>query len=99
MQKTKRVHHYREATVTDEGAALELGDHAGRASTQTAKRGLNCIPMKPLLIECLIDREQTEMPSDYLPEAEGMLIAGKAMLRAAGYRPGSRRSRSWIKQN
>jgi hypothetical protein len=47
----------------------------------------------PSLFECLMDRDQTEMPEYYLPEAQGVVIAGEAMLRAAGYRPGSYRPR------
>jgi hypothetical protein len=55
-------------------------------------------PQGPLF-ECLIDRDQTELPSDYVPEAEGVNIAGEGMLRAAGYRLGSNRPRAWTKRN
>jgi hypothetical protein len=30
----------------------------------------------PRLFECDLDRSQTKMPDDYLPEAPGVLIAG-----------------------
>ena len=35
----------------------------------------------PRLFECDLDRSQTKMPGDYLPDAPGVLIAGKDMLR------------------
>jgi hypothetical protein len=50
----------------------------------------------PRLFECDIDRSQTKMPDDYLPDAPGVLIAGEDMLRAAGYVPGSNRPRGWL---
>jgi hypothetical protein len=53
----------------------------------------------PRLFECFPDREQTELPPDYLPEASNALIAGDAILKAIGYRPGSNRPRRWIKKN
>jgi hypothetical protein len=49
----------------------------------------------PRLFECVLDRSQTKMPDDYLPEAPGVLIAGEDMLRAAGYVQGSYRPRGW----
>jgi hypothetical protein len=39
------------------------------------------------------------MPSDYLPEAPGVAIAGDAILRAIGYRFGSQRLHGWFKTN
>ena len=47
------------------------------------------------VFECDIARNQTELPAYYLPEVEGVLIAGEDMLCAAGYRPGSNRPRGW----
>jgi hypothetical protein len=46
-----------------------------------------------------LDRDQTEMPSNYLPEASGVAIAGDALLRAVGYHPGSKRPLDWFKKN
>jgi hypothetical protein len=53
----------------------------------------------PILFECMVDRSDTEMPDDYLPTARGILIAGRDMLRAAGYVPGSCRPRGWSRRN
>jgi hypothetical protein len=53
----------------------------------------------PRLFECDLDRSQTKIPDDYLPEAPGVLIAGEDMLRAAGYVPGSNRPRGWKRTN
>ena len=53
----------------------------------------------PRLFECFPDRDQTDLPKDYLPEAEGVLIAGEAILRAIGYRPRSCRPRGWTKKD
>ena len=36
----------------------------------------------PQLFEPLIERDQTELPDDYLPGAPGMLPAGKDLLHA-----------------
>lgn len=44
-----------------------------------------------------LDRDQAKMPSFYLPEAPGVVIAGDPLLRAVGYRPGSRRPSDWFK--
>jgi hypothetical protein len=41
------------------------------------------------------DRDQAQMPTDYLPEAPGVAIAGDPLLYAIGYRPGSRRPSNW----
>ncbi len=53
----------------------------------------------PRLFEYFPDRDQTEMPVNYLPEASCALIAGDAILNAIGYRTGSNRPRGWIKKN
>ena len=42
-----------------------------------------------------IDRDETCLPGDYLPDAPGALIADDGMLRAAGYISGSYRPRKW----
>jgi hypothetical protein len=44
-----------------------------------------------------VERGETEMPADYLPEAPGVMFAGEAMLSAAGYIPGSNRPRRWCR--
>lgn len=51
------------------------------------------------LFDCFPDRDQTEMPPDYLPKASCALIAGGSILNAIGYRPGSNRPRGWVKRN
>jgi hypothetical protein len=47
------------------------------------------------LFECDIDRSRTKLPDNYLPDAPGVLIAGKDMLRAAGYVPRSYHPHGW----
>ena len=42
-----------------------------------------------------LDRDAIEMPADYLPAAPGVMFAGKDVLSAAGYAPGSNRPRGW----
>lgn len=42
-----------------------------------------------------IDRDETCLPGDYLPDAPGALIADEGMLRAAGYARGFYRPRGW----
>ena len=54
---------------------------------------------KLVLFECFLDRAETQIPSDYLPGAEGVLIAGETILSAAGYRQGSYRPRGWWKRD
>ena len=49
----------------------------------------------PSLYECILDRHLTSLPSNYLPEAPGALIAGEDMLRAAGHIRNRRRPRGW----
>ncbi len=39
------------------------------------------------LYESLLDRDQVEIPRDYLPSTQGVLIAGKSILQAAGCGP------------
>ena len=48
----------------------------------------------PPLFE-FVERGETEMPADYLPEAPGVMFAGEDMLSAAGYVPGSNRPQGW----
>jgi hypothetical protein len=56
--------------------------------------------MAPPAFDTWLDREQAKMlPSDYLAEAPGVAIAGDAILRAIGYRPGSQRPPGWFKRN
>jgi hypothetical protein len=57
--------------------------------------GLYLDEAAPHLFERFIDRSQTKMPDDYLPAAPGVLIAGKDMLRAAGYAPRSYHPYGW----
>jgi hypothetical protein len=49
----------------------------------------------PRLFERIIDRNQTALPSCYLPQAPGALIASKDMLRAAGHTSHRRRPQGW----
>jgi hypothetical protein len=49
----------------------------------------------PQLFEPLIERDQTELPDEYLPGAPGMLPAGEDLLRAVGSVPGSYRPGGW----
>lgn len=49
----------------------------------------------PRLFECDINRSKTKLPDDYLPEAPSVLIAGKDILRAAGYAPRSYHPYGW----
>jgi hypothetical protein len=49
----------------------------------------------PRLFESIIDRDRTALPSSYLPEAPGVLIASEDMLRAAGHAPHGHRPRGW----
>jgi hypothetical protein len=49
----------------------------------------------PRLFERIIDRNQTALPSDYLPEAPGALIASEDMLRAAGHTKRRHRPHGW----
>ena len=44
-----------------------------------------------------IERGETELPADRLPDAQGVIMAGEDMLRAAGYIPGSNRPRGWCR--
>src|ERR1700737_2836457 len=53
--------------------------------------------VSPYLIERLLDRSQTRLPSWYLPLARGAAIPSPYLLRRAGYRPGSHRPRDWRK--
>jgi hypothetical protein len=51
----------------------------------------------PELFECLVEREQTGLPTDVLPNAIGALLAGKDLLRAAGHFHGSEWPEGWFK--
>jgi len=51
------------------------------------------VDLQGRLFECFIDRDKTDLPSNYLPEAEGVNIAGEGILLAAGHRPGQYRPR------
>jgi hypothetical protein len=42
-----------------------------------------------------VERGETELPTDYLPKAPGVIFAGEHMLREAGYVAGSNRPRGW----
>ncbi len=53
----------------------------------------------PPAFDTWLDRDQAKIPSYYLPEAPGVAIAGNAILRAIGYRPGSKRPSDWFKHN
>lgn len=61
--------------------------------------GLNMDEAAPRLFECNLDRSQTKMPDDYLPEASGVLIVGEEMLCAAAYAPRSYRPHGWTQGN
>ena len=50
----------------------------------------------PRLFE-FVERGETEMPGDYLPEAPGVIFPGEAVLSAAGYVAGSNRPRGWVR--
>src|SRR5215203_5276197 len=45
-----------------------------------------------------IARSQTEMPDGYMPSAEGVLIAGEAMLHAVGHLPGASPPIGWFRR-
>lgn len=49
----------------------------------------------PRLFKCYLERAQTDIPSFYLPGAQGAWIAGDDMLHATGYVSGSYRPRGW----
>jgi hypothetical protein len=42
-----------------------------------------------------VERGDTELPGDYLPEAPGVIFPGEAVLSAAGYVAGSKRPHGW----
>jgi len=44
-----------------------------------------------------LDRDRAKLPSNYLPEAPRVAIAGDSLLRTVGYRPGSKRPSGWRK--
>jgi hypothetical protein len=47
------------------------------------------------LIAEIVERDKTELPSYFCPWAPGIVIAGDRLLRAAGYRPGTRGPGGW----
>jgi hypothetical protein len=47
------------------------------------------------LFETFIDRSQTPLPPNYVPNAPGVLMAGEDLLSAAGYRVRSHRPKGW----
>ena len=51
----------------------------------------------PHLIKEVIDRSEIKLPDWFAPLARGVAIASDALLREAGYRPGSHRPRGWRK--
>lgn len=51
----------------------------------------------PPMFEHIIDRDQTALPLDYLPNAPGVVVASKHILRAAGDIPGRHPPRGWVK--
>ena len=61
---------------------------SGLSELQAADKSLE-------IIERDLDRAQTNMPDDYLPVARGVVIAGRDMLAAAGYRPGGHQPPHW----
>jgi hypothetical protein len=50
----------------------------------------------PLMFE-YVDRGDTAMPADYLPQAPGVMFANEDILNGAGYLPGSSRPKGWLK--
>ena len=49
----------------------------------------------PKIFECDLDRAQAGMPDYFIPEAPGVLLAGKDMLIAAGDVPGAPEPAGW----
>lgn len=47
----------------------------------------------------IVDREQIELPSFYLPDAPGVVIASQTMLRAAGHTSNHRLPPKWKEVN
>jgi hypothetical protein len=48
----------------------------------------------PLMFE-YVDRGDTAIPEDYLPQAPGVMFANEDILNGAGYLPGSSRPKGW----
>ena len=57
------------------------------------------IDATPLLIECFIDRANTEMPDDYLRQASEVIIAGDRTLLSAGYRNVGKQPSGWLQED
>jgi hypothetical protein len=49
----------------------------------------------PFLVAEVIDRDETELPSDFCPWAPGIVIASDYLLHAAGHTPGSPGPTGW----
>ena len=52
-------------------------------------------PDAPRLYGSLIEREEAELPDEYLPGAPGLLPAGEDLLAGVGSVPGCHRPRGW----
>lgn len=61
-------------------------------------RNLHSVDTGSRLYE-VVDRTPNVLPQDYLPHATCVAIAGDPILRAIGYRPGSKRPSGWIEEN
>ena len=55
-------------------------------------------PDGPRLFGSLIEREETELPDEYLPRAPGLLPAGEDLLGGVGSVPGCYRPGGWSQQ-
>jgi hypothetical protein len=53
----------------------------------------------PLVIAEVLDRRNCDLPDCFAPLARGVAIASACILRTAGYRPGSRAPRHWIRKS
>jgi hypothetical protein len=53
----------------------------------------------PNQIEQIIDRSEIQLPCWFVPLARGVAIPSPDLLRAAGYRAGSRRSKGWYQHH
>lgn len=49
----------------------------------------------PYLTSEVVERDKTQLPADFVPWAPGVIVASDYLLRAAGYRPGSRCPSGW----
>jgi hypothetical protein len=67
-------------------AAVSKGNHMSKLAISNTT---------PRLVDGVLDRAETELPDWYLSQADGAVIAGADMLRAAGRRPGHSRPAGW----